>query len=166
LIEWQTITDEVTARFGVDPIRVTFNPRFRSLAGRAHATKRHVEIGAWMLYAPDEDQRQTLLHEIAHVLTGPTKAAHGREWKSWMRRLGVEPERTYSDSLAAYSPSASRTAAPVRVYFICTGQEHSTTPIIPCEIRRRRKPRNDYSHPAYTCKLHGARFVRATMSAY
>ena len=45
---------------------------------------------------PEEQVRDTILHEIAHALVGPG-AGHGRVWKLKAREVGANPERTYSD---------------------------------------------------------------------
>jgi predicted SprT family Zn-dependent metalloprotease len=42
--------------------------------------------------------RNTILHEIAHALNGPSKAPHGVEWKRIAERIGASPERC-SDAL-------------------------------------------------------------------
>lgn len=39
-----------------------------------------------------EQAVDTLLHEVAHALTGP-HGGHGEEWKIWCRKLGCKPER-------------------------------------------------------------------------
>lgn len=49
---------------------------------------------------PDYIVNQTVVHEAAHLIVyalynGKAKA-HGREWKSVMRRLGVNPSRCHN----------------------------------------------------------------------
>lgn len=43
----------------------------------------------------EEQVRNTILHEIAHILAGPTHQ-HDRVWQDHARRLGIAPERCYS----------------------------------------------------------------------
>lgn len=49
---------------------------------------------------PDDFLEDTVPHELAHLLTfamfGRKAKAHGKEWKSVMRALGVEPTRCHS----------------------------------------------------------------------
>jgi predicted SprT family Zn-dependent metalloprotease len=45
---------------------------------------------------PEEDVRNTILHEIAHALT--PKAKHGKAWKIQMLKFGLSPDRCMEDS--------------------------------------------------------------------
>jgi hypothetical protein len=47
----------------------------------------------------DETNRQTLLHEVAHALAGPT-AAHGPSWKRTARALGYVGGTTHQGETA------------------------------------------------------------------
>ena len=40
----------------------------------------------------EADVRDTILHEIAHVLAG-AKAGHGAIWQMWAMKIGARPER-------------------------------------------------------------------------
>lgn len=44
---------------------------------------------------PIDVVRDTILHEVAHALAGPT-AKHGRVWKLMAQSIGAKPERCYS----------------------------------------------------------------------
>jgi len=46
-----------------------------------------------MAHIPEEQVRDTILHEIAHAIAGH-KAGHGWQWKAECRRIGANPNRT------------------------------------------------------------------------
>lgn len=41
----------------------------------------------------DEEIRDTILHEIAHALTGPSPNPHGEQWQLNCLKVGAKPER-------------------------------------------------------------------------
>ncbi|MCE0540701.1 SprT-like domain-containing protein [Kineosporia rhizophila] len=47
---------------------------------------------------PESEVRDTILHEIAHALVGPTHG-HDEVWKATTTAIGATPERCYSDDL-------------------------------------------------------------------
>lgn len=47
---------------------------------------------------PEDEVRDVILHEIAHVLVGP-QHGHDVVWKAACRRVGAKPERTYEGTL-------------------------------------------------------------------
>lgn len=46
----------------------------------------------WVDALSYDDNRDTILHEIAHALAGPA-AGHGEAWKRVCRRIGAKPNR-------------------------------------------------------------------------
>ena len=44
----------------------------------------------------EEKVRETILHEIAHALI--TARGHGVEWKTMAMRVGIKPQRAYSEA--------------------------------------------------------------------
>ena len=68
------------------------------MAGRARGTRR-IEINADLAELYPEQLRDTVLHELAHLLVHmnyghrqPRCKPHGPEWQDMMEILGVEPE--------------------------------------------------------------------------
>jgi predicted SprT family Zn-dependent metalloprotease len=70
-----------------------FNRRKRAL-GVCLFRRRRVELSVHLVDGANDDAeiRDTLLHEIAHALTGP-EHGHDDVWKEVCRRIGARPER-------------------------------------------------------------------------
>ncbi len=80
-------------------VRIVWNKRMRSTAGRAFLHHAKVELNPRLLYVSDDPLshvRQTLLHELAHLLAyhrhGSKILAHGNEWKQACADLGIPGE--------------------------------------------------------------------------
>jgi predicted SprT family Zn-dependent metalloprotease len=80
-------------------VKIVWNRRMRSTAGRAFLTLAKVELNPKLLYIGDDPLvhvRQTLLHELAHLLAhqryGRKISAHGAEWKQACADLGIPGE--------------------------------------------------------------------------
>ncbi len=87
ILDWDFAFDNSYRRFGVC--------RWQ---GRAIGLSRH------LTRLNNEAQvRDTILHEIAHVLVG-RKAGHGPAWKAVARDIGARPRRCYED-LAVLTPA-------------------------------------------------------------
>ena len=76
---WSFQFDESVRRFGYCDYRIKTISLSRVL----------VELN------PIEQVRDTILHEVAHALAGPT-AKHGRVWQLMAQSIGARPERCYS----------------------------------------------------------------------
>ena len=76
---WSFQFDESVRRFGLCSYRTKTISLSRTL----------VELN------PIEQVRDTILHEVAHALAGPT-AKHGRVWQLMAQSIGARPERCYS----------------------------------------------------------------------
>ncbi len=68
--------------------------------GQYHPRKKQIELHIGLLVdGREEEHRQTLLHEVAHLIQrhiwSGTKS-HGREWKMVMGRLGIPADRCHS----------------------------------------------------------------------
>lgn len=78
------------------PVRVTWNSRLTTTAGRAFPTEHRVELNPQLLTTHPDQVEPILVHETAHVaahrLFGPGVAAHGRHWRGLMRIAGHAPE--------------------------------------------------------------------------
>lgn len=67
--------------------------RAKQRCGCAKFKIRTITLSWYYVERNDEaDVRDTILHEIAHVLAG-AKAGHGRTWQMWAIRVGARPER-------------------------------------------------------------------------
>ncbi len=76
-----------------------FNRRKRAL-GTCHYQPRRIELSSHFVVANDPDEvRDTLLHEIAHALAGPS-AGHGPAWKAACVQVGARPERLAGPEVA------------------------------------------------------------------
>lgn len=73
---WSFAFDNAKTRCGAAKFRI------RTITLSRHFVQRNSEA----------DVRDTILHEIAHVLAG-AKAGHGRTWQMWAIRVGARPER-------------------------------------------------------------------------
>lgn len=67
--------------------------RAKRRCGACFYAKKTITLSRYYVERNDEaDVRDTILHEIAHVLAG-AKAGHGAIWQMWAIRLGARPER-------------------------------------------------------------------------
>lgn len=80
-------------------VTIVWNRKMRSTAGRAFLTLAKVELNPRLLFIGDDPLnhvRQTLLHELAHLLAyhryGNKITAHGNEWKQACADLGIPGE--------------------------------------------------------------------------
>lgn len=85
------------------------------------------------------DVRNTILHELAHAVTGPyVREPHGEEWKAAARALGCDAERCApmfnTDSL-----------------YVVRCEDG-------CMVRRHRKP-TKFTKKVHRCKAHGKPLV-------
>lgn len=80
LSHWQFDFDRASRRFG-----------------SCNWTRRQITL-SWKLTAlnTSEQVRETILHEIAHAMAPGD--GHGNKWRSACARLGIEPNRCYTDS--------------------------------------------------------------------
>ncbi len=58
--------------------------------GACHYSSKRITVSRYLVPLLDDDEiHQTLLHEVAHAMTGPTEG-HGAAWKRTARDLGYE----------------------------------------------------------------------------
>jgi predicted SprT family Zn-dependent metalloprotease len=79
-------------------VRVRWNPRMRSTAGTALASKSLITLNPRLRDFGDEEVDRTLRHELAHLLAhfraGRRRiAAHGPEWQQACQDLGLVDEK-------------------------------------------------------------------------
>lgn len=69
-------------------------------AGLCDYTRRRISVSRYLTARYDDDtNHQTLLHEVAHALAGPT-VGHGRAWKAIARDLGYVGGTTHAGETA------------------------------------------------------------------
>ncbi len=82
-------------------VKVSWNPRMRTAAGRAFAKEWRIELNPRLQDLPEETRetelRATFLHELAHLVAfaraGRRRIApHGSEWREACRDLGIPGE--------------------------------------------------------------------------
>ena len=85
------------------------------------------------------DIRNTILHELAHAITGPyVRDAHGEEWKEAARSIGCDAQR----------------CAPM----FNTDSAYIVRCVDGCMVRRHRKP-TKFTNRVFRCKAHGQALV-------
>lgn len=77
-------------------IGVKVNGRMRTAAGRAFKLRMVIHLNPHLLCKGEnaEEVRETILHEIAHLLA-PRGAGHGATWRHVVREIGGNPERCH-----------------------------------------------------------------------
>jgi len=83
-------------------IRVVWNSRMRSSAGRAFWPEAKIELNPRLWEVAPDQIRRTMLHELAHLLAYAragrrTIAAHGEEWRRACTDLGIPGESATHD---------------------------------------------------------------------
>jgi len=81
-------------------VRVSWNPRMRTTAGRAWWPDRTIELNPKLRDFSDTEVWRTLKHEFAHLLAyercGRRRIdPHGAEWQAACAELGIAGETTY-----------------------------------------------------------------------
>ncbi len=100
--EADTILEEVCHRFPhyrdqLQGVSIRMSGRLTSSAG--NACPRRKQIGLSLpIFSLEENRgefRNTVLHELAHVIAGPRVRAHGVEWRRIFLELGGNGKRTH-----------------------------------------------------------------------
>jgi predicted SprT family Zn-dependent metalloprotease len=79
------------ARRKVRGLRVVFNTRLRTSAGRADGSARAIELNPRLLDRHPEELVPTLVHELCHLIAG-VRSGHGERWRESMLQLGFRPD--------------------------------------------------------------------------
>lgn len=84
--------------FGCVVIQVS--GKMTRVAGIAHYGLGVIRLSRWFFSQLENlpQLRETVLHELAHLLVGPGKG-HGPKFREMARRLGTDPERTHKMSI-------------------------------------------------------------------
>ena len=81
-----------------EKVKVKWNPRMRSTAGRAYYQHFEIELNPKLIEISEEELHRTFLHELAHLVarvrTFPRRIApHGVEWQLACCDLGIPGEK-------------------------------------------------------------------------
>ena len=81
-------------------VRVSWNPRMQTTAGRAWWPDRVIELNPKLRECPPEELWRTLKHELAHLVAYERSLRrriepHGPEWRSACVDLGIPNEQPY-----------------------------------------------------------------------
>ena len=81
-------------------VKVSWNPRMRTTAGRAWWPARAIELNPKLKEFSETEIWRTLKHEFAHLLAYERSGRrriepHGAEWKAACAELGIADEKTY-----------------------------------------------------------------------
>jgi predicted SprT family Zn-dependent metalloprotease len=107
---------EVARRFerlqrehGLEGWKLTISSRIQSSLGLCYYDRREIRLAAWMWSQdlPSRVIKDTLLHEVAHAISG-RRAGHGPKWRSVARSLGAVPRPRNADVPYERSPMGSR----------------------------------------------------------
>lgn len=81
-------------------IKVEWSKRMVAAAGCAYPARNLVRFSLkqWAR-RPEEDSKQTVIHEACHIIAGP-RAGHGPAWQQAMVNAGREPKRCHSAGAA------------------------------------------------------------------
>lgn len=101
-MEAEEILSEVLERFPkyrdrLEGTTVRLSGRLTSSAGNACPQRRQIGLSL-PIFSLTENRgefRNTVLHELAHIIAGPKARAHGSEWKSIFLELGGNGKRTH-----------------------------------------------------------------------
>ena len=78
-------------------VRVLWNPRMRSAAGRAFWPGGTIELNPLLKDISEAEVSRTFRHELAHLLVfaryGTRRRPHGPEWQLFCAELGIPGER-------------------------------------------------------------------------
>jgi len=79
-------------------VRVEWNPRMRSAAGRAFWPQGLIQLNSRLSEVAPSEVERTVLHELAHLIAyerNPRRAikSHGREWRRACAEVGIPGEK-------------------------------------------------------------------------
>jgi SprT protein len=95
--------------------KIEYNSRMRSTLGRAYYSLFKIELNQRALDKNRDAVRQTVAHELAHLISyeiyGLHGKGHGVRWKSVMIRLGFSPERCHSVDVSEFKARRTKVKA-------------------------------------------------------
>lgn len=128
-IDWK---ERFTSRMG-DALYATKDQRVRRSSERFRIDgticRCRFSIPLW-LRATESERRQTVIHEVCHLVAAheahlagrKVSSPHGREWKAVMRRAGVTPKRCHNVN----NKGLGKKTIPAK----CSCGEHYVTPLV------------------------------------
>ena len=100
--EAEHILQQVSERFPhyretLEGTTIRLSARLISSAGNACPRRKQIglSIPIFSLKENREEYRNTVLHELAHIIAGPTVQSHGKEWRDIFIELGGNGKRTH-----------------------------------------------------------------------
>lgn len=129
LQEIRTLIAEAQQFMGTDyPVTVAFNGRFAQRMGDAFWETNQIRLSLplWP-FASQEERRQVVLHELAHIIASRRIgmcAGHGPIWKRVMREMGISPDRCHR----VVNPNRPRRRHRGYSVFTCGCREHILGP--------------------------------------
>lgn len=113
-------------------VRVVWNERLTTTAGRAFLRRGQIELNPVLMARAPDQVDTVLVHEAAHIaafrLFGANIPAHGRHWRSLMRLAGKPPSVTHDipvHGLRKTRPSRRRRYVYLRVCEQCGDRQLS-----------------------------------------
>ena len=106
LIETTTLAQRLMKEYGLTDAGWTF--RFshkKTIMGTCIHDEKVIEFSKWYVESHPDEVEDTLRHEIAHALVGPSHG-HDSVWRRKCIQVGARPERCYDSR----SPNVNRTA--------------------------------------------------------
>ncbi len=95
----QTLVSDLGLADLGEELRVTWNSRLRTTAGRAYCDNQTIELNPALVDISEEEIDRTLRHELAHLIAyyrarkrRISIAPHGKEWRRACVDLGIEGE--------------------------------------------------------------------------
>jgi len=141
-------------------IRIVISSRMTRAAGKARPGTGEITLALPYFEDPknfEQHFRNTVTHEIAHILSPPFRRAgsrktsqHGPAWKSMHRRLGGTGERCHDLDLAVGYERKTRQRA-VRTEVLCSCGCGQPMPLGPTQLKRYQNGER------YVLKGHGGR---------
>lgn len=117
LTDVRMMAETLIEQHGLDGWSFDFDRAVKRL-GQTVYSKRQITISrTHALNDGAKSVRDTILHEIAHVLAGP-RAGHGAEWKRIARRIGATPESHGASAHAAAQREADVDAALAKAFSV------------------------------------------------
>lgn len=102
LIKARALAEELMKQHGIEGWTFEWDRALRRF-GQCNYMRKVISLSKKLTLLNDEDHvRDTVLHEIAHVLTGPGKG-HSVAWQSVAKSIGCNGQRLY-DGQAVVSP--------------------------------------------------------------
>jgi len=100
--EAEQILQQVRERFphyreSLEGTTIRLSGRLTSSAGNACPKRKQIglSIPIFSLKENREEYRNTVLHELAHIIAGPKVQSHGKEWRDIFIELGGNGKRTH-----------------------------------------------------------------------